>query len=115
MVSFRHETPIPICAGPGCTKPVPSQTTGRPGRYCSGACRSRAHRRAQQANDTPVYVEVDHGSASSRGRPPEQAWMVRLRRGDHSLIIAIGLRRHAAERLSHQIADLLNGAPSESP
>jgi hypothetical protein len=41
--------------------------------------------------------------------------MVRLRRGDHSVIIAIGLRRHAAERLSHQIADLLNGAPSESP
>lgn len=47
------------------------------------------------------------GSASSRGRPPERAWMVRLRRGQRSVIVAIGLRRPAADRLAAQIADLL--------
>jgi hypothetical protein len=32
---------------------------------------------------------------------------VRLRRGDHSLVVAIGLRRLAADRLVEQINDLL--------
>ncbi|MGH7698100.1 MAG: hypothetical protein ACRENV_05420 [Candidatus Dormibacteria bacterium] len=59
----------------------------------------------------PVTVEVDFGSASSRGRPPERSWMIRLRRGERSVIVAIGLRRSGADRLAAQIADLL-GAPS---
>ena len=33
--------------------------------------------------------------------------MVRLRRGDRSVIVAVGLRRAAAERLAEQITDLL--------
>ncbi len=33
--------------------------------------------------------------------------MVRLRRGQRSVIVAIGLRRSAADRLAEQIADLL--------
>jgi len=37
--------------------------------------------------------------------------MVRLRRGERSVIVAIGLRRPAADRLAAQIADLL-GAPA---
>lgn len=52
-------------------------------------------------------MEVDFGSATSRGRPPERAWMVRLRRGERSVIVAIGLRRPAAERLAAGIAELL--------
>lgn len=47
------------------------------------------------------------GSASSRGRPPERAWLVRLRRADLSVIVAIGLRHNAADRLAEQISDLL--------
>jgi hypothetical protein len=48
------------------------------------------------------------GSATSRGRLPERAWMVRLRRGSRSVIVATGLRRQAAERLADQIAELLD-------
>lgn len=33
--------------------------------------------------------------------------MVRLRRGERSVIVAIGLHRHSADRLAEQIADLL--------
>ncbi len=92
------------CAAPGCTETVAEQPTGRPARYCSPACRVRAHR---HRNATPVTVEIDTGSASSRGRPPERHWLVRLRRADQTVIIAIGLRRPAAERLAHQITELL--------
>jgi hypothetical protein len=54
-----------------------------------------------------VSVEVDVGSASSKGRHPSRSWMVRLRRGPDSVIVAIGLPRPAAERLAAHIADLL--------
>ena len=56
-------------------------------------------------------AEVDFGSASSRGRPPERAWMVRLRRGDRSVIVAIGLYRGGADRLAERINDIL--APTD--
>ena len=91
------------CAAPGCTNAITPARTGRPARFCSTACRVRAHRHA-----APVSVEVDMGSATSRGRSPERAWMVRLRRGQRSAIVATGLRRSAAERLADQIAELLD-------
>ncbi len=47
------------------------------------------------------------GSASSRGRPPDRAWMVRKRTRERSVIVAIGLRRPDADRLASRIADLL--------
>lgn len=50
------------------------------------------------------------GSASSRGRPAERAWMVRIRRGERSVIVAIGLRGKAADHLAESIAEVL-GAP----
>ena len=104
-VSSRHETGA-VCAGPGCSEPIRRQGTGRPARFCSPACRTRSHR-AKRAKGTPITVEVDMGSATSRGRPPEQAWMVRLRRGQRSVIVAIGLRRPAADRLAEQLVDLV--------
>ena len=55
----------------------------------------------------PVTVEIDTGSASSRGRPPEQIWLVRLRRGDRSIITTIGLSRTSAEHLAERITNLL--------
>jgi hypothetical protein len=54
----------------------------------------------------PVTVEVDMGSASSRGRPPDHAWMVRLRRAERSLIVA-------ADNLAERIAELIN--PRQHP
>ena len=55
----------------------------------------------------PVTVEIDTGSSTSRGRPPGQAWLIRLRRGNRSVITTIGLSRTNAEHLAQQINDLL--------
>ncbi|HSF97814.1 MAG TPA: hypothetical protein VLA55_03895 [Ornithinibacter sp.] len=55
------------------------------------------------------------GSASSRGRPPERAWLVRIRRADRYVIIAVGLRRHAADRLAEQLTDLLTNTQEVTP
>jgi hypothetical protein len=55
----------------------------------------------------PVTVEIDTGSSTSRGRPPGQAWLIRLRRGNRSVITTIGLSRTSAEHLAQKITDLL--------
>jgi hypothetical protein len=114
-VSLRYETKRSgSCAGPGCTIPLPPQAAGRPARFCSTACRVRSHRHQQAAAvAAPVTIEVDMGSASSRGRPPERAWLVRMRRAERTVIVAIGLRRRAADRLAEQIADLLAASPAD--
>lgn len=110
LVSSRHETSTnePQCAAPGCDNTITAAATGRPARFCSNACRKRAHRHQQPQAPNPVTVEVDTGSASSRGRPIEQTWLVRLRRHDRTVIVAIGLHQTAANRLAHQIAELIN-------
>ena len=56
----------------------------------------------------PVTVQIDTGSTSSRGQPAERTWLIRLRRGDRSVITTIGLSRTSAERLAQQINDLLS-------
>jgi len=63
--------------------------------------------RQRERERGPVSVEVDVGSASSRGRRPDRSWMVRLRRGQDSVIVAVGLSRAAADRLAEQLAGLL--------
>ncbi len=55
----------------------------------------------------PVTVEIDIGSASARGRPPDRVWLVRLRHGDRSVITTIGLSHTSAEHLAEQITELL--------
>lgn len=104
-VSLRYETAT--CAAPGRTGPVRRQGTGRPARFCSPACRVRDHRTRQALKDTPITVEVDYGSASSRGRRAGAAWMVRLRRSYKAVIVAIGRSRAAADRLAEQLVDLV--------
>lgn len=103
-LSSRNETMAARCAGPGCDHPIVPAATGRPARFCSNACRSRAHRRRHSS--APAVAEADMGSASSRGRHPERAWLVRLRRDQRSVVVAIGLRRSAADRLVDQINEL---------
>lgn len=100
-------TTAETCQAPGCTNAVQPRGTGRPARFCSTACRVRAHRGRQGAKGY-LSVEVDMGSATSRGRPPERAWLVRVRRGERSVIVAYGLRRPAADRLVEQLTDLLS-------
>ena len=57
---------------------------------------------------TPPTVEVDHGSGSSRGRPSERAWLVRLRHADRSVVVAIGLSRTAANHLAEHITEVID-------
>jgi hypothetical protein len=48
-------------------------------------------------------------------RPPERSWLVRIRRADRYVTIAIGLRRHAADRLAEQLTDLLTDTKEVQP
>ena len=107
-VSSRDET---TCAAPGCANPVTRRPRGRPAIYCSAACRSAAHRTSRRA-DEPVTVEVDHGSTSAKGRPAGRVWMVRLRRGERSVIVATGLGWPSADHLARQLTQLLSPAPT---
>jgi hypothetical protein len=59
------------------------------------------------ATPTPITVEVDRGSASSWGRPLERCWLIRLRRADESVVVAIGLSRTGAEHLAAHITDVI--------
>ena len=56
----------------------------------------------------PITVEIDTGSASARGRPPDRIWLVRLRRANRHVITTIGLSRISAEHLAEHITDVLN-------
>ena len=105
-VTSRNDARDDLCsawlrpaAGPSCHGP--------PSPVLRSSLAGRAHGAIQSEKAEPVSVEVGMGSASSRGRPIDQAWMVRLRRGRRSVIVAIGLRRPAADRLAAQVADLL--------
>lgn len=64
-------------------------------------------------SNQPLLVEVDTGSLSTIRRPPDQIWMVRLRRADHCVIVAIGLHRAAAEHLAAHIANIMQ--PTQPP
>ena len=110
-LSIRNETPTlaVTCTVPDCKNPITPGVTGRPAKYCSPACRATAHR--QRHNTPPAAAEVTMGSASSRGRKPDNAWTVQLHRANHHIITAIGLRRPAADRLAQQINNLLTTNP----
>jgi hypothetical protein len=56
----------------------------------------------------PITVEIDTGSASARGRPPDRIWLVRLGRPNRHVITTIGLSRTSAEHLAEHITDVLN-------
>jgi len=75
----------------------------------------RPHRYQHPDTRAPLHVEVDHGSTSSRRRPAGHVWLVRLRRGNHQAIIAIGLGRPSAEHLASQIREVINPPPGAPP
>jgi DNA replication protein DnaC len=115
-VSSPNETPgAGGCARPGCPQPVVRNAVGRPRLYCSPACRTEAYRQAHPASREPLIVEVDHGSTSSKGRPAGQVWLVRLRRGPHQAVLAIGLGKPSADYLASQIRDVIDPPPLATP
>ncbi len=107
--------PAQSCARPGCPQPVVRNPRGRPRLYCTPACRAEAHRQRAPDTHAPLLVEVDHGSTSSRSRPAGHVWLVRLRRGHHQTIVAIGLGRPSAEHLAHQLRDVIDPPPLAIP
>ena len=105
---MRNVTILPmskICERQGCDQILPEHSKGRPGRYCSAACRMAVYRKRKRG---PVTAEVHFGSATTRSRKEERAWMVKLRRGNKELIVAIGQTRDAAERLTARLNEFLN-------
>ncbi len=96
------------CATPGCANPVPRRPgPGRPTIYCSPAC--RPNRRRPQ-----VHVEIDHPDTSPDGRPVQRVWTVRLRRGEHIVVIANDLGWPSANALAGQLDDLLHPNPQQT-
>jgi hypothetical protein len=89
------------CAAPGCPNPIERRhRRGRPPLYCSASCRRRA---------AHVTVEVDHEDLT--GRPAGRVWLVRLRRRNHTVVVADGLGRPSADYLADQIVGALQLAP----
>lgn len=106
-ITSRDET---RCAAPGCAATLTRRPRGRPAIYCSPACRTAAHRKHQTRDDQPLIVEVDHGSTSSKDRPSGRVWMIRLRRGNRSVILIAGLGRASADTLAAEIRHVIDPA-----
>jgi hypothetical protein len=93
-----------LCAAPGCENPLPRRRgPGRPALYCSPECRPAARGRS----GVHVVVEVDHEPTPNDERPAGRIWLVRLRRGDQSVVIAAELGRPSADHLAGQLNSLL--------
>lgn len=94
-----------VCAAPGCDELVTRhQARGRPAIYCSPSCRPAARGRA----GVRVVVEVDHEPTPDNERPTGRVWLVRMRRGMRSVVIAAELGRPSADHLAAQLNELLD-------
>ena len=92
-----------VCATPGCHEQLPPQSgRGRPRLYCSTRCRSTGSVRGGV-----LSVEVDHEGDQAAGRPTGRVWLVRMRRGPRSVVIAAELGRPSADHLAGQLNELL--------
>jgi hypothetical protein len=70
--------------------------------YCSPPCRPAGRGRA----GVHVVVEVDHQPTPDDERPTGRVWIVRLRRGTQSVVIAAELGRPSAGLLAGQLNEL---------
>ncbi len=93
-----HRPTVPV-------EPVPVLSTDEL-RALLAACAGKEFEDKRDTAVVRLFVDTG-GSASSRGRLPERSWLVRMRRDDRSVIVAIGLPRTGADRLAEQITDLL--------
>ena len=98
------EVTVVVCAAPGCDEPVVrTGRRGRPAVYCAPACRPAGRGRA----GVHVVVEVDHEPTPDNERPTGRVWLVRLRRGTQSVVIAAELGKPSADLLAGQLNELL--------
>ena len=87
-----------VCAAKGCERPVirrPGQV-GRPPIYCSPECR-----RSPSAHRVEVDIEAVDDDAGDR------SWIVRLRRGSRSVVVAHDVGRISAAVLASEIRAVL--------
>ncbi len=93
-----------ICAAPACANVVvrrPGQP-GRPRIYCSKECRPTSTRPA-------LTVEIDQDDDDQlSGRD----WVVRVRRGCRSVVVAHGLGRFSAAAMATELRGVLEGTSS---
>jgi hypothetical protein len=88
------------CARPGCLNTISPAATGRPRIFCSTKCKAAVH-------SGRLSVEVDHEPVPDGERPTGRVFLVRLCRGNRSVIIATELGRPSADHLARQIDDLI--------
>jgi len=101
-------TPAAACAAPRCTNLVNRRPgPGRPAIYCSADCRPGR-------TQPKILVEIDHPDTSPDGRPVQRVWTVRLRRGEHVVVIANDLGWPSANALTGQLNDLLHPPPQQN-
>ena len=89
-----------ICARETCTNPVPRGPRGRPPIYCSPACRPTLARAA-----LVVELVQDDSDDSEPGRD----WIVRLRRGAHTVPVRRELGHFTAEAVATELRHFLRG------
>lgn len=96
----RSET---ICAAPGCANPVPPRVgrAGRPPIYCSPECRPSGRPRPPG-----LVVEIDHGDIETDVATARD-WVVRLRRGPHSVVVGRGLGTLSARAFATELRSFL--------
>lgn len=56
-----------------------------------------------------LVIAADLGSASSRGRRPEDSWLVKVSNGEALVVMAWGLSRSGAEHLASRLAEVITG------
>ena len=94
--------PVVICAALDCENPVERKPgrVGRPRIYCSPACRPTLAKEA-------LVVEVVQDDTDDR--QPGLDWVVRLRRGMHTVPVRRELGRFTAESIAHELRYFFQG------
>lgn len=104
----------PTCARPGCDNDVvrvPGRR-GRPPIYCSPACRASL---TVSGDRSRVVVEVEQLATGDEDRPlTGRDWMVRVRRGRRSAIVARDLGRFSATSLAGELRAVIEPAGRRS-
>ena len=94
--------PVVICAAPGCENPVERHPgrVGRPPIYCSAACRPTLAKEV-------LSVEVVQDDTDDR--QPGRDWIVRLRRGMHTVSVRQELGHFSAEAFAGELRYFFQG------
>jgi hypothetical protein len=93
-------TTVLACARPGCTKTFSRTGKGRPRIFCSPECYDAVHK-------ARLRVEVGYEQVPEAERPTGRIFLVRLCRGNRSVVVATELGRPSADHLARQIEDLI--------